>query len=158
MRGFIPAYFSGTGRAGQFGRVYAERAQAAGFPYAVGQNQALVRWMQIGETNAAARQAIADYDVEIYKNLYRPLTPVMPFDEVDPVQSILDSGLWMCGTADEVRDQFVAQWEELPAEYVVLIFHYAQEPTESVIRNMELFMEHVKPALDELTAYDAVAA
>jgi alkanesulfonate monooxygenase SsuD/methylene tetrahydromethanopterin reductase-like flavin-dependent oxidoreductase (luciferase family) len=157
-RGFIPAYFSGTGRAGQFGRVYAERAQAAGFPFAVGQNQALVRWMQIGETNAAARRAVADYDVEIYKNLYRPLTPVMPYDEADPVQSVLDSGLWMCGTADEVRDQFVAQWEELPAEYVVLIFHYAQEPTESVIRNMELFMEHVKPALDELTAYNAVAA
>jgi hypothetical protein len=36
----------------------------------------------------------------------------------------------------------------------VLITHYAQEPSESVIRNMRLFMEHVKPALDELTTYE----
>jgi hypothetical protein len=35
----------------------------------------------------------------------------------------------------------------------VLIYHYAQQPAASVIRNTELFMEHVKPALDELTAY-----
>jgi hypothetical protein len=52
----------------------------------------------------------------------------------------------------------VAQWQELPAEYVVLIFHYAQMPADAVIRNMELFMEHVKPALDELTEYAPAGA
>jgi alkanesulfonate monooxygenase SsuD/methylene tetrahydromethanopterin reductase-like flavin-dependent oxidoreductase (luciferase family) len=157
-RGFIPTYFSAVGRAGKFGRVYAERARDSGFDVAIGENQALVRWMQIGDTTADARQAISDYDVEIYKNLYQPLTPVMPFDPADPVQSVIDCGLWMYGTVDEVRDQFVRQWEELPAEYVVLIVHYAQQPFDSVVRNMELFMEHVKPALDELTAYAPSAA
>ena len=152
-KGFIPTYFSGIGRAGSFGKAYVENARAAGFEFALGQNQALVRWMQIGDTEAAARQAVADYDVEIYKNLYKPLTPMMPFDAADPVQSVIDCGLWMSGTAEQVRDQFVRQWSELPAEYVVLIFHYAQMPTEAVIRNMELFMTEVKPALDELTAY-----
>ena len=157
-RGFIPAYFSGVGRAGKFGRVYADRARDAGHDFALGQNQALVRWMQVGDTTEQARQAIADYDVEIYKNLYQPLTPVMPFTSDDPVQSVIDCGLWMHGTIDEVRQQFVRQWEELPAEYVVLIFHYAQQPLESVLRNMRLFMEHVKPALDELTTYAPVLA
>ncbi len=154
-RGFIPAYFSGAGRAGKFGRIYNDYAHAAGHPFALGQNQALVRWMQIGETEQAARQAIADYDAELYKNLYQPLTPHMGFDPDDIVQSVLDSGLWMAGTVDDVREQFVKQWEELPAEYVVLIFHYAQQPLESVVRNLELFMEHVKPALDELTQYES---
>ena len=157
-RGFIPAYFSGSGRAGEFGRKYVERAREVGYDFALGQNQGLVRWMQIGETNAAARRAVADYDLELYRNMYRPLTPVMPFDERQPVQSMLDCGLWMCGTPEEVREQFVRQWEELPAEYVVLVSHYAQQPLESVVRNMELFIEHVKPALDELTEYAPVAA
>jgi hypothetical protein len=33
---------------------------------------------------------------------------------------------------------------------MTLIFHYAQMPKEVVIENMSLFMEHIKPALDEL--------
>ena len=40
----------------------------------------------------------------------------------------------------------------------MLIFHYAQMPADAVIRNMELFMEHVKPALDELTEYAPAGA
>jgi alkanesulfonate monooxygenase SsuD/methylene tetrahydromethanopterin reductase-like flavin-dependent oxidoreductase (luciferase family) len=152
-KGFIPTYFSGIGRAGKFGQAYVDNAAAAGDQFALGQNQALVRWLQIGDTEADARRAVADYDVEIYRNLYKSLTPVMPYDAADPVQSVLDSGLWMAGSPDQVREQFARQWSELPAEYVVLIFHYAQMPADKVIRNLELFMKHVKPALDELTPY-----
>jgi alkanesulfonate monooxygenase SsuD/methylene tetrahydromethanopterin reductase-like flavin-dependent oxidoreductase (luciferase family) len=157
-KGFVPTYFSGIGRAGKFGEAYVEHARQGGREFALGQNQALVRWMQIADTNEAARRAVAEYDAEIYVNLYKALTPVMPLDPADTVQSVVDCGLWMHGTPEMVRDQFVAQWQELPAEYVVLIFHYAQMPADAVIRNMELFMEHVKPALDELTAYTPVGA
>jgi alkanesulfonate monooxygenase SsuD/methylene tetrahydromethanopterin reductase-like flavin-dependent oxidoreductase (luciferase family) len=157
-KGFIPTYFSGIGRAGKFGQAYVDNAAAAGYRFALGQNQALVRWVQIGETEAEARRAVADYDVEIYKNLYKSLTPVMPYDEADPVQSVLDSGLWMAGSPEQVTEQFVRQWSELPAEYVVLIFHYAQMPADKVIRNLELFMKRVKPALDELTTYTSPVA
>jgi alkanesulfonate monooxygenase SsuD/methylene tetrahydromethanopterin reductase-like flavin-dependent oxidoreductase (luciferase family) len=157
-KGFVPTYFSGIGRAGRFGQAYVDNARQAGHRFALGQNQALVRWLQIGETEADARRAIAEYDLEIYKNLYKALTPVMPFDESDPVQSVLDCGLWAAGSPEQVRDQFARQWRELPAEYVVLIFHYAQMPADAVIRNMELFMRHVKPALDEMTEYQQVAA
>jgi alkanesulfonate monooxygenase SsuD/methylene tetrahydromethanopterin reductase-like flavin-dependent oxidoreductase (luciferase family) len=157
-KGFVPTYFSGIGRAGKFGQAYVEHARTGGRDFALGQNQALVRWMQIADTEADARKAIADYDAEVYVNLYKALTPVMPLDPADPVQSVIDCGLWMYGTPEMVRDQFVAQWQELPAEYVVLIFHYAQMPADAVIRNMELFMEHVKPALDELTEYAPAGA
>jgi alkanesulfonate monooxygenase SsuD/methylene tetrahydromethanopterin reductase-like flavin-dependent oxidoreductase (luciferase family) len=157
-RGFVPAFFSPAGRAGKFGQLYVDSARTIGHDYALGQNQALVRWMQIGETTDDARNAIARFDLELYRNLYKTLTPMIPLDESDPVTSMLQSGLFLGGTADEVRDQFVAQWEELPAEYCVLIFHYAQQPLDSVIRNLELFMEHVKPALDELTQYNQALA
>jgi len=156
--GFIPSYFSGIGTAGKFGQAYVDHAASAGYDYALGQNQALVRWVQIADTTEEARQAVSDYDVEIYRNLYKSLTPMMKYDEADPVGSVLASGLWVCGTPEEVRNQFVEQWSELPAEYVVFITHYAQEPSESVIRNMRLFMEHVKPALDELTPYETAEA
>jgi alkanesulfonate monooxygenase SsuD/methylene tetrahydromethanopterin reductase-like flavin-dependent oxidoreductase (luciferase family) len=156
-RDFIPTYFSPAGRAGKFAQTYVDVARERGREYRLGENQALVRWMQIGDTHEDARRAVADYDLEIYRNLYKSLTPMIPLDEADPVQSVLDSGLWMGGTVEEVRDQFVRQWQELPAEYCVLIFHYGQQPAESVIRNLELFMEHIKPALDDL-APDAETA
>ena len=157
-KGFIPTYFSSVGRAAKFGQAYVEQAAAAGHEYVLGENQALVRWVQFGETNEAARQAVQDYDVEIYKNLYQPLTPSMPFRPDDAVQSVLDSGLFSAGTADEVRADFVQQWDELPAEYVVLIYHYSQMPKERVVEGLEQFMTHVKPSLDDMTDYRAMHA
>jgi len=155
-RGFIPTYFAPVSRAAKFGQAYVDQAASVGLDYALGQNQAMVRWMQIAETTEAARDAVLRYDAEIFKNLYLPLLPKgrIAFDERDPAQSVMDSGLWTAGSIEEVKQQFVEQYTLLPAEYMVLITHYAQEPKESVIRQMELFMEHVKPVLDEMTEYD----
>lgn len=150
-RGFIPTYFSKIERAAEFGNAYVEAAARGGRRYAVGQNQALVRWGQIADTEEQARQAVADYDVDIFRDLYAGTTP-MRFDASQPVESVLSSGLWVAGRPEQVRDDYVKLWQQLPAEYVVLIYHFAQQPRDSVIRQMELFMEHVKPALDELTA------
>jgi hypothetical protein len=44
----------------------------------------------------------------------------------------------------------VRQWRELPAEYVVVIYHYAQQPKDSVIEELRQFMREVKPALDDV--------
>jgi alkanesulfonate monooxygenase SsuD/methylene tetrahydromethanopterin reductase-like flavin-dependent oxidoreductase (luciferase family) len=77
----------------------------------------------------------------------------MRFDPADPVGSVVNSGLWVVGTPEQVRADYVRLWQQLPAEYVVLIYHFAQQPADSVIRQLELFMQHVKPALDELTDY-----
>jgi len=152
-RGFIPTYFSKIERAAEFGGAYVTAAATAGKTYALGQNQALVRWGQIAETTEEARQMVTDYDVAIFQDLYAGTTP-MKFDPDHPVDSVIKSGLWVVGTPDEVREQYVELWRQLPAEYVVLIYHYAQQPAESVIRQLELFMEHVKPALDEMTDYE----
>jgi alkanesulfonate monooxygenase SsuD/methylene tetrahydromethanopterin reductase-like flavin-dependent oxidoreductase (luciferase family) len=153
-RGFIPTYFSKIERAAEYGGAYVEAAATAGRTYALGQNQALVRWGQIAETTEEARQQVAEYDVDIFRDLYAGTTP-MKFDPENPVDSVVNSGLWVVGTPEEVREQYVELWRHLPAEYVVLIYHYAQQPAASVIRQLELFMEHVKPALDELTDYES---
>ena len=53
-----------------------------------------------------------------------------------------------------MRDQLVAEWKEVPYEYIVVTWHYAQQPLDSTIRNLETFMKEIKPALDELTPYE----
>ena len=40
----------------------------------------------------------------------------------------------------------------MPAEFITLIYHYAQMPKDKVIKNMIEFNEVVKPVLDEITA------
>ena len=163
-KGFIPTYFSGIEHAGDHGRVYQEAARAGGHDFALGENQATVRWLQIGDTREEARRALREYDAEIQRNFYHQLALARPGakpDEMLPVDAPLEAfaeqleGLethaW--GTVDDVREKLIRQWELLPAEYISLIVHYAQQPKESVIRNLELFMSEVKPALDELTTY-----
>jgi alkanesulfonate monooxygenase SsuD/methylene tetrahydromethanopterin reductase-like flavin-dependent oxidoreductase (luciferase family) len=150
-KGFIPSYFSPISRAEKYGHAYVEEARKAGFNFALGQNQAFCRWLQIGHTMEEARKAVQMYDVDIWQNFYMALTPLGLGG--DPVDEIVNSGIWGVGTAADVRDQFIEQWKRLPTEYVILIWHYAQQPKESVIWNMEQFMAHVKPALDKLTEY-----
>jgi hypothetical protein len=70
------------------------------------------------------------------------------------VGSVLGSGLWTAGSIAQVKDAYAELWKRMPAEYVVLIYHFAQQPLESVIEQMTLFTEHVKPILDELTCYE----
>jgi hypothetical protein len=123
----------------------------AGREYALGQNQALVRWGNIAPTMEQARRNVEAWDVDIFRDLYGGTTPMM-FDAARPVDSVLASGLWVIGSPDEVREQYLEQWRQLPAEYVVLIYHFAQQPAQSVIENIEMFMTHVKPALDEVTS------
>ncbi|MPZ22607.1 MAG: LLM class flavin-dependent oxidoreductase [Dehalococcoidia bacterium] len=151
-RGFIPSYFSPVSRAGKFGQAYTERAREAGFNFAPGENQALVRWMQVGDTMEEARQAVVDYDLDIWRNFYSATTP-LKLDPADEVGTIVNSGIYAVGTKDDIRQQFVETWQALPAEYVVLIYHFAQQPKESVLHNLEVFMSHVKPELDKLTQY-----
>lgn len=109
-----------------------------------------------------ARADIAAYDGMIFKHFYQNFLPAAFREKINVtedtqaeelVDPMIETGLFMAGSVSEIRDQFVEQWRHLPAEYVILIYHYAQQPKDSVLENLRLFMEEVKPALDELTDY-----
>ena len=161
--GFIPTYFTNVDKGREFGEMYNAANREGGLEFAPGQNQCTVRWIQLADTHDEAVANAEKYDSEIQKNFYNQLAlaaergrETLPVDT--SIHSFTDviarSEQHVLGTADEVRDKLIKQWEEIPSEYLMIILHYAQQPKDSVIDNLERFMREVKPALDELTPYD----
>jgi alkanesulfonate monooxygenase SsuD/methylene tetrahydromethanopterin reductase-like flavin-dependent oxidoreductase (luciferase family) len=156
-RGFIPTYFSSIGRCETYGPRYTEVANQHGHNFALGQNQAIVRWPHIGQTSEEGADMAMDWTSDIFMNFYGPLFPEWAGEGTTDRSEILGmmdkTGLFQYGSVSEVRDSYIKQWKMLPAEYITLIYHYAQTPKDEMIEQMKIFMEEVKPALDELADF-----
>jgi alkanesulfonate monooxygenase SsuD/methylene tetrahydromethanopterin reductase-like flavin-dependent oxidoreductase (luciferase family) len=155
--GFIPTYFTSIQAAGPLAEVYRKGANAAGHAYKPGQNQCLVRWMQIGKSEEDALQRIRDWDLDVWKNFYAAMGR-RKIENEDYFGSLVNSGLFVFGTVESVRRQLIEQWKAFPAEYVALVNHYAQMPQAAVIETLDTFMREIKPALDEVIDNSARAA
>jgi alkanesulfonate monooxygenase SsuD/methylene tetrahydromethanopterin reductase-like flavin-dependent oxidoreductase (luciferase family) len=157
--GFIPTYFSKFDGIIRQSQIYVDEAAKRGERLRIGQRQNIVRWLHIGETEAEYHRKLRDYDLDIYKNFYGPFFPQFPTDpNTDWVKNISESGIFIGGTLDQVRSEWQRLYEHLPAEYITLIFHYAQQPKDDVLRELELFMTKVAPALEAATTPAAAAA
>ncbi len=148
-KGFIPVYFTNIKTAGPLSQRYLDVAKSAGYDWKRGQNQCLVRWMQIGKTEDDAKRRVLEWDSDIFRNFYAAMGR-RKLDLSDLYGSILESGLYVVGTVDSVRQQLIAQWKQFPAEFMCMIFHYAQMPKEDVIETLDIFMKKIKPDLDEV--------
>jgi len=148
--GFVPCYFSPIDKTVEHGKAYWEAAKAAGHNIRYGERQALVRWIHVNNSWEEYRQAIAKYDVDIYVDFYSKFFKDFDKDKmiVDPIQSVINCGLYVGGTAEDVQQQLQSQLDRFPAEYLVLIWHWAQQPTYDVLREMERFAVDVLPKLD----------
>lgn len=148
--GFVPCYFSPIDKAVEHGNAYWEAAKAAGHNIRYGERQALVRWIHVNNSWEEYRQAIAKYDVDIYVDFYSKFFKDFDKDKmiVDPIQSVINCGLYVGGTVEDVQQQLQSQLDRFPAEYLVLIWHWAQQPTYDVLREMERFAVDVLPKLD----------
>ena len=120
-----------------------------GCSFAPGQNQCLVRWIQIGKTEEDALAKIRKYDLDIWKNFYAAMGR-RKVEGNDIFGSLVNSGLFVFGTVDSVRQQLVEQWKVLPGEHIALVNHYAQMPKDAVIETIDIFQRQIKPALDEV--------
>jgi alkanesulfonate monooxygenase SsuD/methylene tetrahydromethanopterin reductase-like flavin-dependent oxidoreductase (luciferase family) len=147
--GFVPTYFASIGAAGPLSERYRTRAAQHGHVFAPGQNQALVRWIQIGKTAEDALEKIRTYDLDIWKNFYASMGR-RKVEGNDIFGSLVNSGLFVFGTVDSVRQQLVEQWKVLPGEHIALVNHYAQMPKDAVIETLDIFQRQIKPALDEV--------
>jgi alkanesulfonate monooxygenase SsuD/methylene tetrahydromethanopterin reductase-like flavin-dependent oxidoreductase (luciferase family) len=147
--GFVPTYFASIAAAGPLSERYRTRAAQHGHVFAPGQNQALVRWIQIGKTAEDALEKIRAYDLDIWKNFYASMGR-RKVEGNDIFGSLVNSGLFVSGTVDSVRQQLIEQWKVLPGEHIALVNHYAQMPKDAVIETLDIFQNQIKPALDEV--------
>ncbi len=155
--GFVPTYFASIASAGPLSEKYRTVAAQHGRSFAPGQNQALVRWIQIGKTEEDALAKIREYDLDIWKNFYAAMGR-RKVEGDDIFGSLVNSGLFVFGDVDSVRRQLVEQWKILPGEHIVLVNHYAQMPKDAVIETLDIFKRQIQPALDEVIDHSYRAA
>jgi alkanesulfonate monooxygenase SsuD/methylene tetrahydromethanopterin reductase-like flavin-dependent oxidoreductase (luciferase family) len=148
--GFRPTYFTSLDNVLQFARLYVDEARAAGLPFTLGERQNIVRWIHVGRNEQEFRDKLLRYDYEMYANFYTAFFPKLPhFADTDAtLQSMKESGIFLGGTVEQLKQQWRHIYATLPAEYITLIWHYAQVPTEVVLDELDVFMNKVLPELD----------
>lgn len=106
-----------------------------------------MRWPHIANSAEDYHRKLRQYDLDVYKNFYSPFFPQLPAD-VNWINNMKESGLFLGDTLERARAQFHEEFAKCPAEYLTLIFHYAQQPKDEVIRELEQFMRHIWPTLE----------
>jgi len=147
--GFSPTYFSPTKSVAESIRLYQQIAQENGFDFGLGEKQNLVRYPHIGKTRADFDDRLRKYDLDIYKNFYGPFFPQLPQGDDDVlVESMKKSDLFVGGSLAETKDVWRDIYDRAPCEYVTLIWHWAQIPTDVMLEELDLFMREVLPLLE----------
>jgi alkanesulfonate monooxygenase SsuD/methylene tetrahydromethanopterin reductase-like flavin-dependent oxidoreductase (luciferase family) len=148
--GFRPTYFTKLEKMVEFCHLYVEESQKAGHDFVLGERQNMCRWIHVAESEKEYNEKLRKYDQDIYQNFYVPFFPQFPDDtsNIDWVENIKESGIFHGGTLEQLTEQFVNSYKIMPAEYITLIWHYAQEPKDEVIEELKIFMEKVLPELE----------
>ncbi len=149
-RGFRPTYFTKLEKMEEFCHLYVEEGRKAGHDWVLGERQNMCRWIHVAESEKEYEEKLRIYDQDIYQNFYVPFFPQFQDDteNIDWIQNIKDSGIFHGGTLDQLTQQFVDSYKVLPAEFITLIWHYAQQPKDEVIYELETFMTKVVPELE----------
>jgi alkanesulfonate monooxygenase SsuD/methylene tetrahydromethanopterin reductase-like flavin-dependent oxidoreductase (luciferase family) len=146
--GFRPTYFMPNKGVIELAQVYVEEAAKHGHHFRLGERQNLVRWPHITKTAEDYDRKLLEYDLDIYKSFYGPFFPQFPQGTDDElVEGMKQSGLFIGGTIE----QSIVQWREImdqvPCEYITLIWHWAQQPKDDMLEELELFMTKILPEL-----------
>ncbi len=147
--GFSPTYFSPTKAAAESIRHYQQVAREHGFDFGLGEKQNLVRYPHIAPTREDFDDRLRKYDLDIYRNFYGPFFPQLPQGDDDTlVEGMKKSELFIGGTLAETKDIWRDIYDQAPCEYITLIWHWAQCPTEVMLEELDTFMREVLPLLE----------
>jgi alkanesulfonate monooxygenase SsuD/methylene tetrahydromethanopterin reductase-like flavin-dependent oxidoreductase (luciferase family) len=69
---------------------------------------------------------------------------------------LLKSKIWVAGTVDDVKREVEALLEQIPADYLVWLFHWGIMPRDVALRQLELFATEIMPefGLDAASALE----
>jgi alkanesulfonate monooxygenase SsuD/methylene tetrahydromethanopterin reductase-like flavin-dependent oxidoreductase (luciferase family) len=148
--GYNLVHFSNIESTERLTKYYQEVAAKHGKILKPGEKQSLVRYIHIGkdDEDAVRRQLQCDFDV--HKNFMSQNHNTPANTPEDALAGMARTGLWSVGSVKTVREHLISHWRRVPAEFVTLIFHFAAMPADMVIENLDLFMRHIKPALDDV--------
>jgi alkanesulfonate monooxygenase SsuD/methylene tetrahydromethanopterin reductase-like flavin-dependent oxidoreductase (luciferase family) len=150
--GFSPSYFNPTDSVVELAKIYVEESLKHGRNVQYGQNQNLVRHTRIAKSAEDFDTRLKKYDLDIFKNFYS----VFANHNVDAVNDdsekafklMKESKFFLGGTVDDA----IADWQQIyariPCEYITLIWHWAQQPKDELLEEIQLFMEKVVPELE----------
>jgi alkanesulfonate monooxygenase SsuD/methylene tetrahydromethanopterin reductase-like flavin-dependent oxidoreductase (luciferase family) len=143
--------------------LYREEAQKAGYTASAGQ----LGWMApvyVGETDASARaeakphiEAFANKFLRMKAEMVRPpgylslgsakavLEAKAGRDAVNTVDSLMESGQFICGSAATVRDQLAEHGRTLGFGNFLALLQFGTLPHDATMRNIERFAQDVIP-------------
>ena len=150
--GFRPSYFTPTDGVVELAGVYQEEAAKHGRHLQFGQMQNIVRHTRIGKSAEDFDRKLRAYDLDIFKNFYS----VFGNHNVDPVnndaeavfKAMKDHKFFLGGTIDDAISDWQDIYSRIPCEYITLIWHWAQQPKDEMLEELQLFMEKVVPELE----------
>ena len=148
--GFVVAHFSSLDKTVEFAQGYQEAAEAAGTRCRSGRTRLRFDGPTSSSTRSDYDRKLREYDTDIFENFYAKFFKEKLPVEADILKAVKDSGLFLGGTVDQAKAAYVAEWERLPSEYAILIWHWARQPTDDVIHEMELMATEVFPEIGGL--------
>lgn len=74
------------------------------------------------------------------------------------IETAIDMGMIVCGSAQTVRQRFEAYWQDMHFDNLLTMLHFGTLPEDLTRRNMELFAQEVLPALQAMKAGSGAAA
>lgn len=74
------------------------------------------------------------------------------------IETAIDMGMIVCGSAQTVRQRLEAYWQDMHFDNLLTMLHFGTLPEDLTRRNMELFAQEVLPALQAMKAGSGAAA
>ncbi len=144
--GFTCCYFAPMAGARIQDAAYREGAARMGKTLGLGQAQGLLRFLYVGETREAAYEKVERCIVPFFSEFASHFFPVLLGNSGGSMlKRVLDTGLIVAGTVDDVKRQVEAIYDEIPFEYFSLVCYNGLEPREQLMEDIELFARKIAP-------------
>jgi alkanesulfonate monooxygenase SsuD/methylene tetrahydromethanopterin reductase-like flavin-dependent oxidoreductase (luciferase family) len=152
QHGYHPCYFNPTDVVIDLAKMYLEEANKAGHNLQLGERQNIVRQTRIAPNREEFKRRVMKYDVDIFKNFYSVFANhnVERAESSDEAafEAMKNTSFLTGGTVDDAIAYWRGIFDQAPFEYITLIWHFAQQPKDLVLEEIQAFMEKVLPELD----------
>jgi alkanesulfonate monooxygenase SsuD/methylene tetrahydromethanopterin reductase-like flavin-dependent oxidoreductase (luciferase family) len=144
--GFTCCYFAPMQGARAQDIAYREGAAQVGKTLSPGQGQGLLRFLFVGKTREEAYEKVNKTIVPFFSQFAVNFFPVLLAEgKGSMLERVMNTGLIVAGTVDDVKQQIDEIYTEIPFEYFSLVAYNGLEPQEQLIEDVDLFATKIAP-------------